>query len=209
MDTNSEKLTPNELKDIAERVRKVKSLVRKSADAWLEAAKEVATAKGDLTRLAFERFCTDAGFTKSVADKLIRIGKCDRLYQREAGKHIGAIDGWSTLYEVSKLEDHQITELWDKLESKPSLPLSRSVVQELRGSPGGNRTLVFLTIEGQEGNIDRLTRTQIEDFEELLWELKGIFRNLPTAFVMREHKPAIEELAKRSIADPAIEKEAA
>src|SRR5262245_8199755 len=108
MSSKDTAFTIEELNDVKARVDRVSAHLVRSTTAWLDVAREFADAKTSLKQHAFERFVNDAGFTKPVADKLIKIGQCKQLYANEARDMVGCIDGWTTLYEVSKLSEKRI-----------------------------------------------------------------------------------------------------
>ena len=188
-------ISKGELAEVKKRVTRVQSLLRKSAALWLDVAKEFVEAKSSLKQRAYERFVSDVGFTIGVANKLIGIGKCKRLYQAEAAQFIGFVEGWSTLYEVSKLEDHEIDQLWNELATDSKLRLSRAVVQSVAsGHSAADKNLVYVTIDGQESAVSSLTPKQIQDFEGILDELKHMGGGSGSVFRVHVGKEAIKKL---------------
>jgi hypothetical protein len=71
---NSSEITEADLLYISDRAKRVRELVTKSGEVWLEIASEFAAARERLSKLAFERFINEAGFTNSVALRLVTIG---------------------------------------------------------------------------------------------------------------------------------------
>jgi hypothetical protein len=194
--TTASELDFTEIQDIESRVTRVKKMLNNSSVIWLQIAKEFVEAKVKLRQLGYERFVNDSGFTKSVADKLICIGKCKRLYDDQAKEIVGVIDGWTTLYEVTKLNDSQIDDLFAELRKKKSLRLSRSVVFNIaNGNAATDKMLVFVTIGAQESLLGNLTDTQIDEFRAKLDELRTMFNKTPKAIVFKQRKDALKLLS--------------
>ena len=59
-----------ELSDIEQRANRVISLVKKSAEIWLQVAIEVNDAKLKLSPIAFKKFLDRASLTTAIADKM-------------------------------------------------------------------------------------------------------------------------------------------
>lgn len=151
MTTNLKKtieLSQKELSDIKTRVERVSALVKRSATVWLDVAKEFTDAKAKLKQHAYEKFVNDTGFTKAVADKLLSVGKCKRLYAEELQQVVEQTDGWSTLYELSKLErDKKLDQVIDHVRQNPSMNVTRSVVHSIAtGNSPTARDLVLVRI---------------------------------------------------------------
>lgn len=182
--------------DIQERVKRVTALLKRSAAIWLEIGEEFGTAKRQLKPLAYERFINDTGITKSVADKLVAIGRCRRLYAQDSEPFIASIEGWSPLYEISKLKESQIDSLWETLGSNPSIRLTREVVQNIaNGNTVDDKVIVFASIEAQKSKLDRLTPLQAKEFSVKLDEINVIFGNTPKAFVWKKRDASIKLLS--------------
>ena len=188
-------LTLVESADVRERVKRIVALLKRSAAVWLEIAKEFCDAKVHLSQEGFEQFGLDAGFTKAVADKLVGIGKCERLYRSDSQEFTCFVDGWSTLYEVSKLADSEIDILWQTIRSKPSIKLSRTVVQNVaKGAPAEDKTILFATIEAQKSKFDALSPDQVAFFASKLNEIHSLFYNIPHAFTLSQRHDGLKLL---------------
>ncbi len=188
-------LTETDLADIEGRVKAVRVLLSRSANAWLDIASLFKEAKSQLSQHAFERFINDSGFTKSVADKLIIVGKCNALYRESVRELVGFIDGWATLYEVAKLKSDQMDRLWDELRRDPSLRLSRTLVQNIAdGNDPNDKRVVFIKVEAQKSKLVALTETQVIDFKKKLQEMKQLFSGVAKTFVVKESAEAVNLL---------------
>ena len=78
------KLSTDVLSDIEDRVYRVQNCLRTSTSAWLEVAREFADAKTKLKSIAFERFVNEVGVTKSIADKLVIVGRRSVLFDEKS-----------------------------------------------------------------------------------------------------------------------------
>lgn len=151
-------LTKNEIADVKARVERVAALVKRSATAWLEVAKEFADAKAKLSQHAYERFVNDAGFTKAVADKLLTVGKCEKLHSDAYEPAISRTDGWSILYELTKLNEKQkLPSVLKYLSENPNARVTRSVVQNLVADKSATeKTLVLVKITVSESEFKNM-----------------------------------------------------
>ena len=61
--------------NLDERVKIVSMLVRQTVASWLEVAKHVRAAKKELNEAEFDNFVELTGLTKTICDKLCRIGE--------------------------------------------------------------------------------------------------------------------------------------
>jgi hypothetical protein len=86
--TTNNVFTLEVLADISDRVMRVQSYLKQSTDAWLSIASEFSTAKQLFKTIVYERFVNDAGFTKSVADKLLMIGNQKIFYDPKIQKYL-------------------------------------------------------------------------------------------------------------------------
>ena len=137
----------------------------------------------------------EAGFTKAVADKLLGIGNCEFLYKQEADEFIGFVDGWSTLYEISKLPYERITLLWKALRDDPSLKVSRSLVKNFaENKPLGEKVILYATIEAEKSKFDKLQPQQVAAFASKLKEIHGIFNGVPGAFTFHQRHEGVKLL---------------
>ncbi|MBL8883576.1 MAG: hypothetical protein JNL45_11050 [Hyphomicrobium sp.] len=203
METN---ISSSEQRDVQERVERVTSLVKDSAVAWIQIGVEFADAKDGLSVLAFDRFLNDSGFTRAVGDKLVCIGKCTALRSERAKQFVGFIDGWTTLYEVTKLGPVQVDRLWDALEQDANLRLSRAVVQNIaRGSPLQDRIIVLGLVEVSESKLKGMTSSQIALVKSRLDEIHRLIDNAPAGIKFAERKQNIKLLANVQAANQTMQ----
>lgn len=187
--------TDAEIEDVKTRVERVTSLVRNASQNWIDVGNEFANAKAFLNIHVFERFINDAGFTTSVADKLVCIGKCSALRQESAKPFIACIDGWTTLYEVTKLDESQLKDLWSQLEQNPHQRLSRAVIQSVaRGSTVGDRSIILGVIEVTANDLDGMTAAQIADLRSRLENVQRVVDAATAGVKFAQRKNAIKLL---------------
>lgn len=167
-------LSHNELDEITKRVSKVSSLLKRSVELWLEISTEVFDAKRSLRQLAFEHFLNQANITKSVADKLLRIAKCIPLYSPEAQQYTKKLEGWTTLYEVAKLPDQKIANLFNAIDEDPDFVITRQSIKQFADPvTHAVRNEVIAQIFVSHADIKRLS---FEQFEKLSTGLDEIAR---------------------------------
>lgn len=157
----TEKLSAEVLQDVQMRVDRVRGFLKQSTTAWLSIAREFATAKDLLSQFAYERFVNDVGFTKSVADKLIVVGKKKSLFEQPKLDFIAGTDSWTVLYELSKLEDKQIEQVIDLLKSEASKRLTRELIYNIANNrPSDEKVIVLASIEMSSTKLKTITRAQ-------------------------------------------------
>lgn len=199
-------LSKVDLDKIVDYVARVRALVKTAANAWIDVGVAFADAKKDLRKLAYERFVNDAGFTQAVADKLVCIGKCTALRSERAKKFIGFIDGWTTLYEVTKLDPVQVDHLWEAFEQDPNLRLSRAVVQNIaQGTPIQDRVIVLGLVEVSESKLKGMTPSQIALVKSRLDEIHRLIDNAPAGIKFAERKQNIKLLANVQAANQTMQ----
>jgi hypothetical protein len=165
------------LKDIEARAARVSSLLRTSATVWLEIAKEVYDAKQSLSADDFNIFLRQASLTTAVADKMPRIAKTADLYSDEAKKHIQKFEGWSTLYEASKLNSDERKELIDHLNKNPDLEVSRAFIQSFRKATKSVQKSETIIVEIKFNDAD-ISRINYDQFLNLKEEIDNIRRKI-------------------------------
>ena len=142
------KLSTVVLNDIEERVSRVRNCLRTSTSAWLEVAREFADAKTKLKAIAFERFVNEVGVTKSIADKLVIVGRRPLLFDKSIIDYISTADGWTVLYELAKLDDKKVAEVVEVVRSSPSLRLTRDLIYNVANNrPLNEKIIVLASIE--------------------------------------------------------------
>jgi hypothetical protein len=164
-------------KDIESRAARVSSLLRTSATVWLEIAKEVYDAKLNLSSDDFSVFLQKASLTTAVADKMPRIAKTADLYSDETKKHIQKFEGWSTLYEASKLKSDERKELLDTLNKNPDLEVSRAFIQSFRKKSQSTKKSETVIVEIKVSDDD-ISRFDYDNFSELKAQIDEIQRKI-------------------------------
>jgi len=194
------------LKDIEARAARVSSLLRTSATVWLEIAKEVYDAKQSLSADDFNIFLRQASLTTAVADKMPRIAKTADLYSDEAKKHIQKFEGWSTLYEASKLNSDERKELIDHLNKNPDLEVSRAFIQSLRKATKSvqKSETIIVEIKFNDADISRINYDQFLNFKEEIDDIRRKIDRLSPAVniaVKDNQISKIEEIIVNQIQD--------
>jgi hypothetical protein len=175
---NNTQNTPHNVnKDIESRAARVSSLLRTSATVWLEIAKEVYDAKLNLSSDDFSVFLQKASLTTAVADKMPRIAKTADLYSDETKKHIQKFEGWSTLYEASKLKSNERNELIDTLNKKPEIEVTRAFIQSFRKISQSTKKSETVIVEIKV-NDDDISRFDYDNFSELKAQIDEIQRKI-------------------------------
>jgi hypothetical protein len=174
---NTQETSYNINKDIESRAARVSALLRTSATVWLEIAKEVYEAKVTLSPEDFSIFQRKASITAAVADKMPRIAKTADLYSDEAKKNIQKFEGWSTLYEASKLKSDERKELLDTLNKNPDLEVSRAFIQSFRKTSQSTKKSDTVIVEIKVSDDD-ISRFDYDNFSELKAQIDEIQRKI-------------------------------
>jgi len=176
------KLSANDLADVKARVERVVALVKRSATAWLEVAREFANAKDALKQHVYERFVNDAGFTKAVADKLISVGKCKPLFGDKLQGIVTRTDGWSTLYELTKLQQsNKLDGVAKYVSENPTTNVTRSVVQNIASEKAPTeKTLLLAKIVAQESAWNALSASDQKNVNLALSQVGALMTTVPS-----------------------------
>ena len=167
----------NHMNDIESRAARVSSLLRTSATVWLEIAKEVYDAKLNLSSDDFSVFLQKASLTTAIADKMPRIAKTADLYSDEFKKHVQKFEGWSTLYEASKLKSDEHKELIDTLNKKPEQVVTRAFIQSFRKPSQSSKKSETVIVEIKVSDDD-ISRFDYDNFSELKAQIDEIQRKI-------------------------------
>ena len=167
----------NHINDIESRAARVSSLLRTSATVWLEIAKEVYDAKLNLSSDDFSVFLQKASLTTAIADKMPRIAKTADLYSDEFKKHVQKFEGWSTLYEASKLKSDEHKELIDTLNKKPEQVVTRAFIQSFRKPSQSSKKSETVIVEIKVSDDD-ISRFDYDNFSELKAQIDEIQRKI-------------------------------
>ncbi len=174
---------------VEERASAVSSLVRQSVDTWLQISQHVYDARESLKPDDYEEFVKLAGLTISICDKLIRIAKTPRLYSDGMERHRSRLEGWTTLYEVSKLKPAKIDELVQVMDKSPDLPVTREFIETFK-EPSGRvfkkRTLIG-SILIDEDDLQRFDFDQFLKLKESLDDIQRIVDRSAPAVSMKLH----------------------
>lgn len=188
---------------IDERAAKVRSLLKQSTSAWLKIASEVVEAKVKLgTQLAFERFTTEVGFTKSVSDKLHKIGSCKRLHLPKHLDVLASVDGWTVLYELAKLDDKSLDRVFAALQANPHHKLTRAFVKNVLSEKAvDDRPIILGVIEIDSRKLANINSVQQKLVGQKLREVQQILTAAKSVVEFRLRETALEKLATQAAAN--------
>lgn len=185
--TNTKTLTLKEAQDIDQRALKVSSLLKRSAQLWLEIATEVNDAKVSLCPISYNLFLNKAGLTNAIADKLLRIAKDTMLYSDIVKPHINKLEGWSTLYEVAKLSPKEKQSFFDTLNQEPETTVSRAFIQSFKASKPSLKSteLPIVQISIDKNNISRFSYDQFLNLKDKLDDIAHIVDKMSPAIYLK------------------------
>jgi len=160
---------------VKERANAVCALVRQSVAAWLEVAKHVRAAKSELTEGDFANFIELTGLTKAICDKLLRIAQCDKLYDTELNKHSSRLEGWTNLYELSKLNNPELDQFVSELDKDQTVAVTREFIRSFRASSqkpsAQSKQSVVAKVMFSHDDVARLDLIEFEKLKALLDEI--------------------------------------
>ena len=160
---------------VQERAAIVTALVRQSVSSWLEIANCVKAAKRELTKLDFETFVELTGLTKPICDKLFRIAKCDKLYDPEINKHTSRLEGWTNLYELSKLNNPELDQFVTALDRDQTVSVTKDFIRSFRASspkkPASPQQTIVAKIVLSDDDIGRLDLVEFEKLKDMIEQI--------------------------------------
>jgi hypothetical protein len=199
MTNASPALSSIELNDIQRRVDRVHGFLKQSTSAWLSIASEFSTAKNKMKPLAFQKFVTDCGFTISVADKLVKIGSCAVLHTEEKLPLVSSAEGWTVLYELSKLEQKQINSLLEVVANDNEKKLTRELVHNFaKNKPLDAKRLVVASIEIDEGKLNSMSFDQFNEVNSRIKALKAEIDRINAGFMVMPRERTVIKIADRA-----------
>jgi hypothetical protein len=188
-------LSTDVLNDIEKRVSRVRICLRASTSAWLEVAREFADAKTKLRSIAFERFINEVGVTKSIADKLLIIGRRKILFDDSIIDYISTVDGWTVLYELAKLDDKKVAEVVDVLRSTPSLRLTRDLIYNVANNRQLNeKAIVLASIEIDSSKLKTVTKAQSDLIATKLAEIDRLLSDARSLVLYRKRSSSVTKI---------------
>ena len=189
-------VTEDEFQDASERASRVSRLLKKSAETWLEIAREVNDAKNSLSKNAFDLFLQKSTLTQSIADKMPRIAQASILYLEESKEHLEKLEGWTTLYEVAKLPEADIREMYRELRRNPEQCLTRSFIQQFKTQQNSSQSnvLTIATITLLEDDVKRLDYVAYLRFRDDLDAVQRILDRSIIGASMTLHTKSLEKV---------------
>jgi hypothetical protein len=181
--------------EIDERASKVRTLLKASATVWLSIAQEVSEAKKLFNKTDFELFLNKCSLSRPIADKLLSIAKAKILYIEESKAFLEKLEGWTTLYEVAKLNEVDIRAMYNELQKIPDQCLTRSFIEQFRRNnhPSISKTLTVATIIISEDDIIRLDHNEFSKLRDDLYSISRIIDRCPLAAQITLHTKALEK----------------
>ncbi len=200
-------LDTSAIKDIECRALRVRRLLNVSASTWLEIAKEVGDAKRTLSIDGFELFLTKSSLTRGIADKMPRIAQASILYREESKEHLEKLEGWTTLYEVAKLPEADVREMYRELQKNPEQCLTRSFIQQFKSKKSTtlSTSLTIATITLSEDDVKRLDYDEYLSFRDALDAVQRIIDRSITAANISIHVKALEKVEEIILNQPQAE----
>ena len=190
-----EKLSTEVLNDIEQRVSRARNCLRASTTAWLGLGREFADAKTKLKPIAFERFVNEVGMTKSIADKLVIIGRRKTLFDEANIDDISTVDGWTVLYELAKLDDKKVAEVVDALRSAPSRGLTRDLIYNVANDrPLNEKAIVLASIEINSSKLKTVTKAQSDLIATKLAEIDRLLSDARSLVLYRTRSSSVTKI---------------
>jgi hypothetical protein len=192
----SRAITKEEFDELSQRSVRIRLLLRKSASLWLEIAKEVNDAKNTLSKNAFDLFLQKSTLTQSIADKMPRIAQASILYLDESKQHLEKLEGWTTLYEVAKLPEADVREMYRELQKNPEQCLTRSFIQQFKIQQNSSQkpVMTIATITLSEDDVKRLDYNEYLRFRDALEAIQRIIDRSIIAARMTLHTKSLEKV---------------
>lgn len=205
-------LTQAELSEVKKRVSRVSNLVQNSATAWLDVAKEFGEVKYNpkLKPRVYQRFVNDAGFTLSVADKLSLIFACKPLREKAYAEVVCRTDGWSTLYELTKLHNNKkLEEVLEFVKRSPSEKVTRRVLQNISAEKSATEKMLrLLEVVASESAIKALSSETKKTLNDVLSKARSLLSSASSFVVIRENtKPVVDALGGGKSPQPSAKSE--
>jgi hypothetical protein len=198
----SSALSSIELNDIQSRVDRVRGYLKQSTSAWLSIGTEFHTAKTKLKQLAFEKFVIDCGFTTSIADKLVRIGACAVLHTEDKLPMVSSAEGWTVLYELSKLDQKQINNLLDVVANDNEKRLTRELIHNFANNkPLDAKRLVVASIELDEVKLKSMSFEQFNAVQQRINALKNEIDSINAGFILKSRDKTVTKISDRALAN--------
>ncbi len=191
-----------EINDIQSRVDRVRAYLKQSTSAWLSIASEFHSAKQKLKQLAYEKFVIDCGFTTSVADKLVKIGSCAVLHTEEKLPLVTSAEGWTVLYELSKLDQKQINNLLDVVANDNEKKLTRELIYNFANNkPLDAKRLVVASIELDEAKLKSMSFEQFNEVQKRINTLKSEIDRINAGFILKSRNKTVTKISDRALAN--------
>ena len=192
-------ISPEVLSEIQKRVDRVHGFLKQATSAWLSISREFAVAREALSQLAYERFVNDVGITKSVADKLVRIGETKVFFVDENLSALSSVEGWTVLYELSKLEQKQIQSLLELVANDSEKKLTRELIHNFANNkPLDAKRLIVASIELDEEKLKSMSFEQFSEVQKRIDLLETEIDRINAGFVLKSREKTVVKIADRA-----------
>jgi hypothetical protein len=202
MTSSTSPLSHTDLNDIKSRVDRVRSYLKQSTSAWLSIGIEFNNAKTKLHQLAFEKFVIECGFTTSVADKLVKIGACAILHTEEKLPLVSCAEGWTVLYELTKLAPKQINNLLEVVANDNEKKLTRELIYNFANNkPLDAKRIVVASIELDEAKLKSMSFEQFNEVQKRINALKSEIDRINAGFIVKSRDKTVTKISDRALAN--------
>jgi hypothetical protein len=174
---------------VEDRANAVAVLVRQSVASWLEIAKHVRDAKTDLNSQDFENFVELTGLTSAICDKLCCVAQSQKLYSDDLSRHSSRLEGWTNLYELSKLKNPELDDFVTMLDNDQTVPVTREFIRSFRagGTPKAARAKqsVVARIVLLNEEVCRLDLVEFEKLKEIIEQITRVIDSAAPAIAIQ------------------------
>jgi uncharacterized small protein (DUF1192 family) len=134
-----------------------------------------------------------------VADKLVKIGSCAVLHSEEKLPLVSSAEGWTVLYELSKLEQKQINGLLEVVANDNEKKLTRELIYNFANNkPLDAKRLVVASIELDEDKLKSMSFEQFSEVNKRIDALKAEIDRINAGFVLKSRSKTVVKIADRS-----------
>ena len=156
-------------KTVPEYVESINEHLTNATESWLRVAREFADAKTALSKSDFKELLKQTRFTSSTISKLIKIATSERVKKYEP--KLALIDAWSTMHEITKLDDEQFKQFAAKyLSSDEPQYFKRSDVERMKRDPSAKPERKFDLAASIRVNLDAIDNS--ETLQPILSEIQ-------------------------------------
>ena len=191
-----------ELSDIQDYVARVNDYLNRSTACWIKISAEFTQAKTKLKAHAFERFVNDCGFTHAVAAKMIKIGRSAFIQDESNLEKLVTIEGWTVLYELSKIDDQSIKHLLATTANDNKSKLTREMISNfVSGKPANAKQLTVASVEFDEAKLSVITAEQFKSVKQHIDALKLELSKINVGAVVKSRAKTFKRISESAKAN--------